>query len=248
MPIRKEGEILTKYKRVLLKLSGEALQDSEEKSIFSAEILNNIAEAIKKMTNQGIEVAVVVGAGNIWRGKMAQTIGIEPATADYMGMLGTIINALALQSSLEKHNVDCRVLSAINVNEVAEPYIRRRALRHLEKKRVVIFAGGTGNPFFTTDTAAALRAKETNCDAILMAKNGTDGVLSADPKLDKTATLIEEITYREMLTKNLKVMDSTAVSLLQESTIEIRVFNINDLSNLKKVLDGEKVGTTIKKG
>ncbi len=248
MPIWKEGEILTKYKRVLLKLSGEALQDSEEKSIFSAEILNNIAEAIKKMTSQGIEVAVVVGAGNIWRGKMAQTIGIEPATADYMGMLGTIINALALQSSLEKHNVDCRVLSAINVNEVAEPYIRRRALRHLEKKRVVIFAGGTGNPFFTTDTAAALRAKETNCDAILMAKNGTDGVLSADPKLDKTATLIEEITYREMLTKNLKVMDSTAVSLLQESTIEIRVFNINDLSNLKKVLDGEKVGTTIKKG
>lgn len=248
MPVWKEGEILTKYKRVLLKLSGEALQDSEEKSIFSAEILNNIAEAIKKMTNQGIEVAVVVGAGNIWRGKMAQTIGIEPATADYMGMLGTIINALALQSSLEKHNVDCRVLSAINVNEVAEPYIRRRALRHLEKKRVVIFAGGTGNPFFTTDTAAALRAKETNCDAILMAKNGTDGVLSADPKLDKTATLIEEITYREMLTKNLKVMDSTAVSLLQESTIEIRVFNINDLSNLKKVLDGEKVGTTIKKG
>ena len=234
MPIWKEGEILTKYKRVLLKLSGEALQDSEEKSIFSAEILNNIAEAIKKMTNQGIEVAVVVGAGNIWRGKMAQTIGIEPATADYMGMLGTIINALALQSSLEKHNVDCRVLSAINVNEVAEPYIRRRALRHLEKKRVVIFAGGTGNPFFTTDTAAALRAKETNCDAILMAKNGTDGVLSADPKLDKTATLIEEITYREMLTKNLKVMDSTAVSLLQESTIEIRVFNINDLSNLRK--------------
>ena len=248
MPIWKEGEILTKYKRVLLKLSGEALQDSEEKSIFSAEILNNIAEAIKKMTNQGIEVAVVVGAGNIWRGKMAQTIGIEPATADYMGMLGTIINALALQSSLEKHEGDCRVLSAINVNEVAEPYIRRRALRHLEKKRVVIFAGGTGNPFFTTDTAAALRAKETNCDAILMAKNGTDGVLSADPKLDKTATLIEEITYREMLTKNLKVMDSTAVSLLQESTIEIRVFNINDLSNLKKVLDGEKVGTTIKKG
>lgn len=248
MPIWKDGEILTKYKRVLLKLSGEALQDSEEKSIFSAEILNNIAEAIKKMTNQGIEVAVVVGAGNIWRGKMAQTIGIEPATADYMGMLGTIINALALQSSLEKHEVDCRVLSAINVNEVAEPYIRRRALRHLEKKRVVIFAGGTGNPFFTTDTAAALRAKETNCDAILMAKNGTDGVLSADPKLDKTATLIEEITYREMLTKNLKVMDSTAVSLLQESTIEIRVFNINDLSNLKKVLDGEKVGTTIKKG
>lgn len=248
MPIWKEGEILTKYKRVLLKLSGEALQDSEEKSIFSAEILNNIAEAIKKMTNQGIEVAVVVGAGNIWRGKMAQTIGIEPATADYMGMLGTIINALALQSSLEKHEVDCRVLSAINVNEVAEPYIRRRALRHLEKKRVVIFAGGIGNPFFTTDTAAALRAKETNCDAILMAKNGTDGVLSADPKLDKTATLIEEITYREMLTKNLKVMDSTAVSLLQESTIEIRVFNINDLSNLKKVLDGEKVGTTIKKG
>lgn len=158
MPIWKEGEILTKYKRVLLKLSGEALQDSEEKSIFSAEILNNIAEAIKKMTNQGIEVAVVVGAGNIWRGKMAQTIGIEPATADYMGMLGTIINALALQSSLEKYNVDCRVLSAINVNEVAEPYIRRRALRHLEKKRVVIFAGGTGNPLLYDRYSSCLKS------------------------------------------------------------------------------------------
>ena len=234
-----------KYKRVLLKLSGEALAGDQKVGV-NPEVVGKICDKIKEVVDMGVQIAIVVGGGNFWRGRNG--LDMERTTADYMGMLGTIINALALQSSLEKHNVDCRVLSAINVNEVAEPYIRRRALRHLEKKRVVIFAGGTGNPFFTTDTAAALRAKETNCDAILMAKNGTDGVLSADPKLDKTATLIEEITYREMLTKNLKVMDSTAVSLLQESTIEIRVFNINDLSNLKKVLDGEKVGTTIKKG
>ena len=235
------------YKRVLLKLSGEALKGETSFGI-NPQTVKETANQIKEIYDLGCEIGIVCGGGNIWRGKTGEELGIERAQADYMGMLATIMNSLALQNALEQAGVPTRCLSALEVQAVAEPYIRRRALRHLEKKRVVIFAGGTGNPFFTTDTAAALRAKETNCDAILMAKNGTDGVLSADPKLDKTATLIEEITYREMLTKNLKVMDSTAVSLLQESTIEIRVFNINDLSNLKKVLDGEKVGTTIKKG
>lgn len=235
------------YKRVLLKLSGEALQDVDEKNIFSAITLNDISEAIKSMHESGVEVAIVVGAGNIWRGKMASSIGIEPTTADYMGMLGTIINALALQSCLESHGVDSRVLSAINVAEVAEPYIRRRAMRHLEKGRVIIFAGGTGNPFFTTDTAAALRAKEINCDAILMGKNGADGVFSADPRIDEDAKLISKITYRDMLTRDLKVMDNTAVSLLSDSNIEIKVFNIADLRNFEKVLSGETIGTTIRK-
>jgi len=237
-----------KYKRVLIKLSGEALKgDHTDSSIFSSKILHSIAEAVKEVKDLGVEISIVIGAGNIWRGKSAQTIGIEPTTADYMGMLGTIINALALQSCLELHGVQCRVLSAINVAEVSEPYIRRRALRHLEKGRVVIFAGGTGNPFFTTDTAAALRAKEMNCDAILMAKNGTEGVLSADPKIDKNATLLKDLSYRDMLMKNLKVMDNTAASLLSESDIELRVFNINDLSNLKKIMLGENIGTTIRK-
>ncbi len=236
-----------KYKRVLIKLSGEALKGNTDSSIFSSEILHSIAEAVKEVKDLGVEISIVIGAGNIWRGKSAKTIGIEPTTADYMGMLGTIINALALQSCLELHDVQCRVLSAINVAEVSEPYIRRRALRHLEKGRVVIFAGGTGNPFFTTDTAAALRAKEMNCDAILMAKNGTEGVLSADPKIDKNATLLKDLSYRDMLMKNLKVMDNTAASLLSESDIELRVFNINDLSNLKKIMLGENIGTTIRK-
>lgn len=199
------------------------------------------------MATEGVQISIVIGAGNIWRGKSAKTIGIEPTTADYMGMLGTIINALALQSCLELHNVPCRVLSAVNVAEVSEPYIRRRALRHLEKGRVVIFAGGTGNPFFTTDTAAALRAKEMNCDAILMAKNGAEGVLSADPKVDSSAKLIKNITYLELLKKNLRVMDNTAISLLADSDIDLRVFNINDRNNFKRVMNGEDIGTTIRK-
>ncbi len=174
----------TKYKRVLIKLSGEALKDEDGSNVFSSKTLHSMAETIEDLVKDGVEISIVIGAGNIWRGKSAKTIGIESTTADYMGMLGTIINALALQSCLELHNVPCRVLSAINVAEVSEPYIRRRALRHLEKGRVVIFAGGTGNPFFTTDTAAALRAKEMNCEAILMAKNGAEGVLSEDPRIN----------------------------------------------------------------
>ena len=176
-----------KYKRVLLKLSGEALQDTQDHQILQATTLKNAACAVKKMVDKGVQVAIVVGAGNIWRGKMADSIGIDPATADYMGMLGTMINSLALQSAIEQEGIACRVLSSISATQVAEPYIRRRAIRHLEKGRVIIFAGGTGNPFFTTDTTAALRAKEVQCDVILMAKNGVDGVYSADPNVDPTA-------------------------------------------------------------
>lgn len=178
---------------------------------------------------------------------MADSIGIDPATADYMGMLGTIINSLALQSAIEQEGIACRVLSSISATQVAEPYIRRRAIRHLEKGRVIIFAGGTGNPFFTTDTTAALRAKEVQCDVILMAKNGVDGVYSADPNVDPTAKLLKHLTYRELLQKELKVMDSTAVSLLKDSNVQIRVFNMSDMDNFMKVITGSDLGTTITK-
>lgn len=199
------------------------------------------------MVDKGVQVAIVVGAGNIWRGKMADSIGIDPATADYMGMLGTMINSLALQSAIEQEGIACRVLSSISATQVAEPYIRRRAIRHLEKGRVIIFAGGTGNPFFTTDTTAALRAKEVQCDVILMAKNGVDGVYSADPNVDPTAKLLKHLTYRELLQKELKVMDSTAVSLLKDSNVQIRVFNMSDMDNFMKVITGSDLGTTITK-
>ena len=236
-----------KYKRVLLKLSGEALQDTQDHQILQATTLKNAACAVKKMVDKGVQVAIVVGAGNIWRGKMADSIGIDPATADYMGMLGTMINSLALQSAIEQEGIACRVLSSISATQVAEPYIRRRAIRHLEKGRVIIFAGGTGNPFFTTDTTAALRAKEVQCDVILMAKNGGDGVYSADPNVDPTAKLLKHLTYRELLQKELKVMDSTAVSLLKDSNVQIRVFNMSDMDNFMKVITGSDLGTTITK-
>lgn len=236
-----------KYRRVLLKLSGEALRDGSDHQILHSVTLTNVASAVQEMVNSGVQVAVVVGAGNIWRGKLAASIGIDPATADYMGMLGTIINSLALQSAIEKQGISCRVLSAISAQQVAEPYIRRRAIRHLEKGRVVIFAGGTGNPFFTTDTTAALRAIEVGCDAIMMAKNGADGVYSADPNRDPTATLIPKLTYRDLLQRELKVMDSTAVSLLIDSDVETRVFNMGAMDNFMKVISGDSLGTTIKK-
>lgn len=236
-----------KYKRVLLKLSGEALQDTQDHQILQATTLKNAACAVKKMVDKGVQVAIVVGAGNIWRGKMADSIGIDLATADYMGMLGTMINSLALQSAIEQEGIACRVLSSISATQVAEPYIRRRAIRHLEKGRVIIFAGGTGNPFFTTDTTAALRAKEVQCDVILMAKNGVDGVYSADPNVDPTAKLLKHLTYRELLQKELKVMDSTAVSLLKDSNVQIRVFNMSDMDNFMKVITGSDLGTTITK-
>lgn len=237
---------MKKYKRVLVKLSGEALKDDGENQIFDKNILHNVSLAIKDMVEDGCQVCIVVGAGNIWRGKLGHEMGIEDATADYMGMMGTIINALAIQSQMEQINIQCRVLSAVQANAVCEPYIRRRAIRHLEKGRVVVFAGGTGSPYFTTDTAASLRAKECLCDAILMAKNGVDGVMTADPRTDKNAKLITELTYTDLIKKDLKVMDQTAVSLLRGSNIETRVFNMNDISNFKSVVEGKNIGTTIK--
>ncbi len=239
---------MSKYKRIILKLSGEALADKSGKMILEAHRLDTIAEAIKLMVHKGVQVGVVIGAGNIWRGKLAEQIGIDRSTADYMGMLGTIINSMALQSAIEKLGIECRVMSAVEVRAVAEPYIRRKAIRHLEKNRVVIFAGGTGNPYFTTDTTASLRAMEMEAQAILMAKNGVDGVYTDDPETNPKAKFISEITYKEMLNLNLKVMDPTAASLLMEKNIEINVFNMNDLKNFEKILNGERVGTIIKKG
>ena len=238
---------MAKYKRVLIKLSGEALADKNKNEIFDAANLKDVAEAIKSVYDSGVQICIVVGGGNIWRGKLADSIGVEKSTADYMGMLGTIMNALAIQSALSQVGIDSRVMSAIAVNQVCEPYIRNKAIRHLEKGRVVIFAGGTGNPFFTTDTAAALRAKDVNCEAILMAKNGVEGVFTADPRTDKTATLIKDISYSGMLAKNLKVMDNAAVALLMDTNIELRVFNMANTSNFKKVAEGEDLGTTIRK-
>ena len=235
-----------KYKRVLVKLSGEALKDSEANQIFSKNTIQSVVTAIEEMVKKGVQVCIVVGAGNIWRGKLGEEIGIEHTTADYMGMLGTIINSLALQAEIESRELPCRVMSAIRADEVCEPYIRRRAIRHLEKGRVVIFAGGTGNPYFTTDTTASLRAKECNCEAILMAKNGVEGVFTADPRKDKSAVLLKEISYQDLLVKGLEVMDSTAVSLLRNSNIETRVFNMDNTENFNKVIDGESIGTTIK--
>lgn len=235
-----------KYNRILLKVSGESLADKANGDIFDASNLKYMAESIKVLHDRGVQICIVVGGGNIWRGKLASSIGVERSTADYMGMLGTIINALALQSSLEQVGVCTRVMTSLEIRQVAEPYVQRRAIRHLEKGRVVIFGGGTGNPYFTTDTCAALRASEVGCDAIFMGKNGVDGVFTADPKTDKNAEFISEITYQGMLEKDLQVMDATAVSLCKNSGIEIRVFNMNDTSNLTKILDGEKVGTTIK--
>lgn len=239
---------MTSYKRVLIKLSGEALADRKNKMILDAHNLFIVADSIKKMLAENVQVAVVIGAGNIWRGKFATQIGIDAATADYMGMLGTIINSMALQSALENIGIPTRVLSAIEVKSVAEPYIRRRAIRHLEKGRVVIFAGGTGNPYFTTDTTASLRAMEIEADVIFIAKNGVDGVYTSDPSKDDGATLIKDITFEEMLRRNLKVMDLTAISLVHDKNIEIRVFDMNDPENFLRALHGEAIGSIIRKG
>lgn len=237
-----------KYKRVLIKLSGEALANKDTGEIFEANNLKFVAETIKQIHDRGVEIAIVVGGGNIWRGRLAQSIGVQRSQADYMGMLGTIINALAVQSSLEQIGIESRVMSAIDSKKVAEPYIRRRAIRHLEKGRVVIFGGGIGEPYFTTDTAAALRATDIQCDAILMAKNGVDGVYTDDPNKNPDAQFISSLTFKEMIEKNLKVMDQTAVSLCMDTPIEVRVFNMSETSNFIKILDGEEVGTTMKQG
>lgn len=239
---------MSKYKRILVKLSGEALADKNDKMILDANNLDHVAKTIKKMVEHKVQVAIVVGAGNIWRGKLADQIGIERSTADYMGMLGTIINSLALQSSLDNNGVPCRVMSAIEVRAVAEPYIRKRAIRHLEKGRVVIFAGGTGNPFFTTDTTATLRALDIDADAIFAAKNGVDGVYDSDPRTNKNAKFLKNVTFEQVISMNLQVMDQTAIAMIQDKDIIVHVFNMSDCDNFIRVLEGEDVGTTMKKG
>lgn len=231
------------YKRILLKLSGEAL--SSENQLFDAKVLADVANEIKQVTESGVEVAIVVGGGNILRGKEVVESGIERVHADYMGMLATVMNALALQSAFETVGLDTRVQSAIDINKVVEPLIVRRAKRHLEKGRVVIFAAGTGNPFFSTDTTAALRASEIGADVILMAKNGVDGVYSEDPKYNPLAEKYDILTYIDMLNKNLSVMDATASSLCMENDMEVIVFNMNDLSNISKIIAGADIGTKI---
>ncbi|HEV2753166.1 MAG TPA: UMP kinase [Solirubrobacteraceae bacterium] len=232
------------FGRVLLKLSGEALMGDLEYGTDPGRV-QTIAAQVAGVRARGVEIAVVVGAGNIYRGLKGAASGMDRATADYMGMLATVLNALALQDALEKQGADTRVQSAITISEVAEPYIRRRAMRHLEKGRIVIFAAGTGNPFFTTDTAAALRALEIHAEAILMAKNGVEGVFSADPRLDPDAQFIEEITHMEALSRQLRVMDSTALTLCMENGLPLYVFNMDDERNIERLVCGEKVGTVV---
>lgn len=234
------------YKRVVIKLSGEALA-GELGFGFSPEVIKSIAGEIKDVIDLGVEVALVVGGGNIWRGKIGAEMGMERANADYMGMLGTVMNALALQDSLENLGVPTRVQSSIVMTQVAEPYIRRKAVRHLEKARVVIFAAGTGNPYFSTDTTAALRAAEINADAILMAKNNVDGVYSADPKLDSAAVKYDTLTYLDVIQQGLQVMDSTASTLCMDNDIKLVVFNLSERGNIKRAVMGEKIGTVVRR-
>jgi len=233
------------FKRVLLKLSGEALMGPREYGL-DAHTVDTLARELVDVRSGGLEVAIVIGGGNIYRGMAAAAEGMDRATGDYMGMLATVLNALSVQEALERNGADTRVLSAIEVQEVAEPYIRRRAMRHLEKGRVVIFAAGTGNPFFTTDTAAALRALEIHAEAILMAKNGVEGVYSADPRTDPTAEFIPEITHMDALQRGLKVMDSTALSLCMDNNTPIHVFNMDDDENIDRIVSGERVGTLVR--
>jgi uridylate kinase len=233
----------TAFRRILLKLSGESLMGDREYGM-DRETIDAVAEEIIEVQSTGVETAVVVGAGNIYRGMAAAAEGMDRATADYAGMLATVLNSLALQDALEDRGAYTRILSALELKEVAEPYIRRRAIRHLEKGRVVIFAAGTGNPFFTTDTAAALRALEINADAILMAKHGTAGVYGEDPRLDPDAEFLPELTHREAIERGLKVMDTTALSLCMDNNLPIYVFALAD-GNIRRVLAGERIGTII---
>ncbi|GAA4871824.1 UMP kinase [Paenibacillus vulneris] len=233
------------FKRVILKLSGEALAGQQGYGIDS-DMISSIAAQVKEVVDLNVEVAVVVGGGNIWRGIAGSAKGIDRATADYMGMLATVMNSLALQDALETIGVPTRVQTSITMQQVAEPYIRRRAIRHLEKGRVVIFAAGTGNPYFSTDTTAALRAAEIEAEVILMAKNKVDGVYSADPFKDANAQKFETLTYMEVLSNNLGVMDSTASSLCMDNNIPLIVFSITESGNIKKVVLGEKIGTIVK--
>jgi uridylate kinase len=241
---RADGEGV--FSRVLLKLSGEALMGDRDYG-QDPDRVSAIARAVGDVRALGVEVAIVVGGGNIWRGmEEVARQGMDRASADYSGMLATVLNALAVQDALERIGVFTRVLSALEIQEVAEPYIRRRAIRHLEKGRVVIFAGGTGNPFFTTDTAAALRACEVGAETILMGKNGVEGVLDADPREDPTARLLDEISHLQALERGLRVMDSTALTLCMENDMPIRVFNVNDERNIVRVSRGERIGTLVR--
>jgi uridylate kinase len=233
------------FKRVVLKVSGESLAGQNGYGI-DAETISSIAEQVKEVVELGVQVAIVCGGGNIWRGIAGSAKGIDRATADYMGMLATVMNSLALQDALEQIEVPTRVQTSIAMQQIAEPYIRRRAIRHLEKGRVVIFAAGTGNPFFSTDTTAALRAAEIEAEVILMAKNKVDGVYSADPFVDPNAVKYESLTYLEVLNKNLGVMDSTASSLCMDNDIPLIVFAITEQGNIKRVVLGEKIGTIVK--
>jgi uridylate kinase len=235
------------FKRVLLKISGEALMGQLEYGT-DPERIDQISLQIHDVTERGVEIAVVVGAGNIYRGLEGAAKGMDRATADYMGMLATVLNALTLQDALERRGTYTRVMSAIAVTEVAEPYIRRRAMRHLEKGRVVIFAAGTGNPFFTTDTAAALRALEIHAETILMAKHGVEGVYDADPSKVPDAKFLPEITHMEAIEKGLRVMDSTALSLCMDNGLPIHVFNMADPGNIDRIVSGERVGTIVRTG
>jgi uridylate kinase len=232
-----------RYQRILLKLSGEALMGNQQYGI-DPDRLKEYAEEIKAVVDKGVEVAIVIGGGNIFRGLLGSSKGVDRVQGDHMGMLATVINSLALQSSLENEGIETRVQTAIKIDEVAEPFIRRRAMRHLEKGRVVIFGGGTGNPYFTTDSAAVLRAIEIKADVILKGTR-VDGIYSADPEKDQSATRYNEITFEDVLSKGLKVMDTTAFTLSQENELPIVVFDMNKEGNLMKVVTGEDVGTVV---
>jgi uridylate kinase len=238
-----QSETRPVFRRILLKLSGESLMGDREYGL-DRDTIDAIAEEIVEVQTSGVEIGIVVGAGNIYRGMAAAAEGMDRATADYAGMLATVLNALALQDALEDRGTYTRVLSALELKEVAEPYIRRRAIRHLEKGRVVIFAAGTGNPFFTTDTAAALRALEINADAILMAKHGTEGVYTQDPRVDPSAAFLPELTHREAIERGLRVMDTTALSLCMDNNLPIYVFGLAE-GHIRRVIAGERLGTII---
>ncbi len=236
-----------KYKRILLKISGESLKDDDCSSGIDFKIMDRIAQEIKEASDSGVEVAIVIGGGNFWRGATASELGMERAAADYVGMIATVMNAVALQDALEKKGAITRVQSAITMQEIAEPFIRRRAVRHLEKKRVVIFAGGTGNPYFSTDTAAALRALEINAEIIFKATR-VDGVYDKDPLKFKDAVKFNELTYLDVIKKGLKVLDSTATTLCMDNNLPIVVFDITKQGNIKNAILGEKIGTIISRG
>ncbi|EFW88845.1 MULTISPECIES: UMP kinase [Streptococcus] len=233
-----------KYKRILIKLSGEAL--AGEKGVgIDIKTVKTIAKEIAEVHSSGVEIALVIGGGNLWRGEPAAAAGMDRVQADYTGMLGTVMNALVMADSLQQNGVDTRVQTSIPMQNVAEPYIRGRALRHLEKGRIVIFAAGIGSPYFSTDTTAALRAAEIDAEAILMAKNGVDGVYNADPKKDANAVKFDELTHGEVIKRGLKIMDATASTLSMDNDIDLVVFNMNQAGNIKRVVFGEAIGTTV---